>query len=139
MADPEIPVPPRRLRRMLDALIGGLSPEMIAVEENLAAETVEKVVGDELARRWVAPADMFAKIQIARLESFCASLMDRVEAGELAAIDRALRILDRLDRYHGLGRRTPVTASEDYRARLIAKLDAVEANLAADRQRNPEA
>ena len=125
-------VPPHRARRMLAALVGGLGPEAIGAEENLPPETVEKALGDQLGRRWAPPAGAFAKIQIARLEGFFVRLMDRVEAGELAAVDRALKIVDRLDRYHGFHRASPALApcGEDHRQRLLAKLDAAAANLA---------
>lgn len=125
-------IPPHRARRMLAALIGGFSPDAIGAEENLPAKTVEQALCDELGRRWVAPAADFAKIQIARLESFYLQLMDRVEAGELAAVDRALKIIDRLDRYHGFHRASPALEQykDEHRARLLAKLNAAAANLA---------
>ena len=130
--DAGLDVPSHRARRMLAALIGGLGPEAIAAEENITAEAVEKALGDQLARRWAPPAGEYAKIQIARLESFFLRLMDRVEAGELAAVDRALKIVDRLDRYHGFHRASPAREpyGEDHRPRLLAKLDAAAANLA---------
>ena len=60
--------------------------------------------------------------------------MDRVDAGELAALDRLLKILDRLDRYHGFHRLSPAPEpyGEQHRARLLAKLNAAAANLAED-------
>ena len=123
---------PHRARRMLAALIGGVSPDAIGAEENLPTRTVERVISDELGRRWVAPAADFAKIQIARLEGFCLQLMDRIDAGELAAIDRALKIVDRLDRYHGFVRVKPAIEpyGEAHREKLLAKLNAAAANLA---------
>jgi hypothetical protein len=119
---------------MLSALIGGVSPDAIGAEENLPTETVERALSEELGRRWVAPVADFAKIQIARLENFCLALMDRVDAGELAAIDRVLKILDRLDRYHGFHRSNPAPEfyGEEYREKLLAKLNAADANLAGD-------
>ncbi len=125
-------VAPHRARRMLAALIAGVSPEAIGADENLPTRTVERAVGDELGRRWVAPAADFAKIQIARLEGFCLMLMDRIEAGELAAVDRALKIMDRLDRYHGFDRAKPAIEpyGEAHREKLLAKLNAAAANLA---------
>ena len=127
-------VPPHRVRRMLAALIGGVSPDAIGAEENRPTQTVERALSEELGRRWVAPAADFAKIQIARLENFCLALMNCVDAGELAAIDRVLRILDRLDRYHGFRRANPAPEfyGEEHRARLLAKLNAAAANLAED-------
>lgn len=132
--DAQPKVPPHRARRMLAALLGGLGPDDIGAEENLPTETVERALGDELDRRWAPTLAQFARIQIARLESYCLQVMDRVEAGELGAVDRALKILDRLDRYHGF-RRAPQTVEpygKSHRERLLAKLNAIAANLAAD-------
>jgi hypothetical protein len=125
-------VPPHRARRMLAALIGGFSPDAIGAEEDLPVKTVEQALRDELSRRWMAPVADFAKIQIARLESLCLQLMDRVEAGELPAVDRALKIIDRLDRYHGFHRASPALEQygDEHRARLLAKLNAAAASLA---------
>ena len=131
-ADPALPLPPHRARRMLAALIGGAGPDEIGAEENLAAETVARALGDELGRRWAPTVPEYAKIQIARLETFWLQLTDRIEAGELAAVDRALKILDRLDRYHGFHRASPALEpyGESHRERLLAKLNAAAANLA---------
>jgi len=132
MSDPDAAhILPHRARRMLAGLLNGLSPEAIGAEENLPTRTVEQALSDELGRRWAPTVAEFAKIQIARLENFCLQLMDRVEAGELAAVDRVLKILDRLDRYHGFHRASPAVEpyGEDHRARLLAKLNAAAANL----------
>ena len=126
-------VPPHRARRMLEALIGGVSPDAIGAEENLPdAQRSSGRSATNSAGAGCAPAAEFAKIQIARLEGFCLQLMDRVDAGELAAIDRALKIIDRLDRYHGFHRAQPALEpyGEAHRARLLAKLNAAAANLA---------
>ncbi|RBP15906.1 hypothetical protein DFR50_107176 [Roseiarcus fermentans] len=134
MTDPDAasPVSPHRARRMFAALIGGAGPEEIGAEENLGADAVARALSAELARRWTPTVGEYAKIQIARLETFCLRLMDRVEAGELAAVDRALKILDRLDRYHGFHRASPALEPylETHRERLLAKLNAAAANLA---------
>jgi len=127
-------LPTRRARRMLAALLGGVSPETIGDEENLPTRTVERTLREELGRRWAPTVAEYAKIQIARLESYCLQLMDQVEVGEIAAVDRALKIIDRLDRYHGFHRANPAIEpyGEEHRAKLLAKLNAVAANLAAD-------
>ena len=132
-ADPTLSLPPHRVRRMLAALIGGAGPDEIGAEENLAAETVARALGDELGRRWAPTVPEYAKIQIARLETFWLQLTDRIEAGELAAFDRALRILDRLDRYNGFHRASPALEpyGDSHRERLLAKLNAAATNLAA--------
>jgi hypothetical protein len=112
---------------MLSALIEGAGLEAIAARERLPAKEVQTILREELDRRWVAPLADFAKIQIRRLENFCLQVMDRVENGELAAIDRALKVIDRLDRYHGFHRASPAVEpyGEEERARLIAKINAM--------------
>jgi len=131
--------PSHRARRMLAALIGGFSPDAIGAEENLPTRMVERAVSEELGRRWVAPPADFAKIQIARLETSLVQLADRVEAGDLAAVDRALKILDRLDRYHGFRRAAPAVEpyGEEHREKLLAKLNAAAANLADPETEGP--
>jgi hypothetical protein len=132
-------VPPQRARRMLAALIGGFSPDAIGAAENLPTETVERALSVELGRRWTPTVAEFAKIQIARLEGFFSRLMDRVEAGELAAVDRALKMVDRLDRYHGFHRARAAIEpyGEEQRERLLAKLNAAAANLADPETEGP--
>ena len=121
-----------RARRMIAALIEGADLDAIAARERLPANEAQTILREELGRRWVAPLADFARIQIARLENLCLQVMDRAAGGELAAIDRALRILDRLDRYHGFNRASPALEpyGEAERQRLIDKLNAVAARLA---------
>jgi len=128
-----------RSRRMLAALIDGFSLDAIGAEEDLPVSAVEHAVRDELGARWTAPPADFAKIQIARLEAMFALLMDRIDAGELAPVDRALRIIDRLDRYHGYRPLAPAVEpyGETSRERLLAKLNAAAANLADPETASP--
>ena len=80
-----------------------------------------------MRNRWIAPADDFAKLQIARLEQMILKLLDRLQDGDLKAIDRALKIVDRLDRYHGFtkGTRVPEPYGEEERARLLRKMNEI--------------
>jgi hypothetical protein len=123
-----------RARRMFDALLRGAAPEAISEEEGLPQAEVEASMRDELGRRRVTPAVDFAKIQIARLERLCLAILDKAHRGELKAVDRALKILDRLDRYHGFTRAAPAAQpyGDEERERLLAKLNAIAARLDAD-------
>ena len=123
-----------RDRRMFESFLRGAGPGEIAEEEDLAPTDVETVVREELGRRWAVPIADFAKIQIARLDRLCLVALDQAQRGELKAIDRALKIFDRLDRYHGFSRATPAVEAygEDERERLLAKIDSIVARLDAD-------
>ena len=99
--------PARRGAKIVAALIAGQSVEAIADSEGLTRKRVETLLRDELRRRWVAPAADHARLQIVRLEAMAATLAPLAAAGETAAIDRALKILDRLDRYHGFSKLAP--------------------------------
>jgi hypothetical protein len=124
-----------RARRVLGAVIGGLGLDAIGAEEKIAADRVETIVREELGRRWVAPVADIAKIQIARLENLALLLLDRLQTGELKAVDRALKIFDRLDRYHGFSRANPVLEryGEEDREKLLDKINAAAARLEADK------
>jgi len=126
--------PPECAQRIFEALIAGVGLEAISVLENLPVGRVEAILREEIARRWVAPTADFAKIQIARLESLTLPVFERAQSGHLRAIDRALKILDRLDRYHGFKSANPVVEqyTEEDRRRLLDKLSAMAARARAD-------
>ncbi len=126
---------PSRAQRILAALIGGAGPDAIGQREKLPVKRVELLVRDALARRWVAPATAFAKLQIARLETLALQALNRGQQGELDALDRALKILDRLDRYHGFHRANPALEpyGDEERERLINKLNVIAARLEDDK------
>jgi hypothetical protein len=116
-----------RAQRVLASLIGGAGVDEISAAEQLTRKRTESLLRQELRNRWVAPAEEFARLQIARLEQMILKLLDRLQNGDLKAIDRALKIVDRLDRYHGFtkARRVPEPYGEEERARLLKKLNEV--------------
>ena len=128
---------PTRAQRILAALVAGAGLDEIGVHAKLTRRRTEQILRDELRRRWVAPAAEFASLQITRLEGMILTLTDSVQNGELDAIDRALKILDRLDRYHGFTRANPIVEpyGEEERVRLMNKINTIAARLQSD---NPE-
>lgn len=128
-------VTPECARRMFEALVSGADLEAIGILEDLPAAGVEAVLREEISRRWVAPVADFAKIQIARLQNLTLPVLDRAQRGHLPAVDRALKIYDRLDRYHGFKSANPAFRrySHDDRKRLLDKLNAMAARLQADK------
>ncbi len=128
--------PARRGPKILVALVSGEGVDAIAAKEGLSRKRVETILRDELRRRWVAPAEDYARLQIARLEAMSARLAASAENGDLPAVDRMLKILDRLDRYHGFSRLTPTPSSYDEgaRERLLTKLNTMAARMIAARK-----
>ena len=112
---------------VLAALLSGAALDDIAKAENLSRKVVERLVRNELRKRWIAPAQDFARLQIARLEAIAMSLKEKAKDGELPAIDRLLKVLDRLDRYHGFNKFAALTsaAGEDVRPQLFLKINQV--------------
>ncbi|HLX97379.1 MAG TPA: hypothetical protein VKR62_01680 [Roseiarcus sp.] len=124
-----------RAQRVFAALIAGKGVDEIGTAEKLTRKRTEDILRQELRSRWVAPAEDFARLQIARLERMILKLLDRIQNGDLKAIDRALKIVDRLDRYHGFTKATRVAEQygEEERARLREKVNEIVARLRAER------
>ena len=87
---------------MIAALIEGADLDAIAALERLSAEEAQMIL-----REGLKAVDMFA------------------------AIDRAVKVVDRLDRYHGFHRASPAIEGygDDEREKLLDKLNAVAARL----------
>ena len=129
MTDANRPTASKRSRaqRALASLIAGAGVDEISATERVTRKRTESILRQELRNRWVAPAEEFARLQIARLEQMILKLLDRIQSGELEAIDRALKIVDRLDRYHGFtkAKRAPEQYGEEERARLLQKINEI--------------
>jgi hypothetical protein len=123
-----------RAQRVLASLIAGAGVDEIASAERLTPKRTESILRQELRNRWVAPAEDFARLQIARLEQMILKLLERLQSGDLKAIDRALKIVDRLDRYHGFTKasRLPEPYGDEERARLLKKINEIADRLQPD-------
>jgi hypothetical protein len=82
---------------------------------------------EEMAEAWRGERDTkldHARVQIARLEPALRLAARGVADGDLAAIDRLLRVLDRLDRYSAV-EGAEGTYDENARERLLTKLNSM--------------
>jgi len=107
------------------AMISGVSLGEIARSEKISTKRAEKLLRDELHKRWIAPARDYTRLQIARLECIALLLKEKAKEGHLPTIDRLLKVLDRLDRYHGFNKLAALStlSHEDVRAKLIARVE----------------
>jgi hypothetical protein len=114
-------------QRVLASLAAGAGAEEISAAEQLTRKRMENTLRQGLRNRWVAPAEELARLQISRLEHMILKLLDRIQNGNLEAIDRALKIVDRLDRHHGFtkAKRVPEQYGEEDRARLLKKVNEI--------------
>jgi hypothetical protein len=123
--------PPRKRARasqgpaVLTALLSGTALDDIAKAEGITNRSAERLVRNELRKRWIAPLQDYARLQIARLDEVLSSLKKKGKEGDLPTIDRLLKVLDRLDRYHGFNKFASLaTAShEDVRPQLLFKME----------------
>ncbi len=117
--------------QILAALLAGDNIDEIARAQRISAKRVEKALHEELGRRWTPPPGDYARMQIARLERMSATLAAKAWEGDPPAIDRLLRVADRLDRYHGFSKFMPVASNERVGAheRLIAKINSAAARV----------
>jgi hypothetical protein len=122
----------RRLR-ILASLQAGLSYAAIGRAEGLSRERVRQIVAKALDEEGTGTKLDHARVQIARLEPALRLAAGAVADGDLSAIDRLLRVLDRLDRYCAVeGAATGEDAGA--RERLLAKLNAMAERLVAARR-----
>ncbi len=126
---PSAPVPRRTARereqrriRILGMVRAGFSYEAIARDENLSRERVRQIVAQSLEEPEGGTRLDHARVQIARLEPALRLAARGVADGELRAIDRLLRVLDRLDIY-GAVAEAPQPYDENTRERLLTKLN----------------
>jgi len=120
------PVPARRPRRpsvesrqrIMDQLITGLPVIRIARAEGLTVRRVRQIIAEMLAKRELDPAAGFVQIQIARLSEAMAIAHELMLNGDLAAMDRFVKLASELDRYHGFVPGRPPASSNPEPPRL---------------------
>ena len=111
----------RRLR-ILAQVQAGWSFAAIGRDEGISRERVRQIVTQALDEGANETKVDHARVQIARLEPALRLAASAVADGELNAIDRLLRVLDRLDKY-GAVEAANAAYDEGGRERLLTKLN----------------
>jgi hypothetical protein len=122
----------QRRIRILAMVQSGFSYEAIARDESLSRERVRQIVAQSLDERQRGTRLDLARVQVARLEPALRLAARGVADGELRAIDRLLKVLDRLNKYGAI---TDAARSdhEGGRERLLAKLNQMAERIKAAR------
>jgi hypothetical protein len=129
--NPSRPAAPACSGRVLASPDASARVDEIGPRQKTTRSRIEDELREELRRRWVAPAEEFARLQIARLDGMILKLIGRIHDGDLEAIDRALTIVNSLDQYPGFAKARHAVESytEEDRARLMQKLNDIAARL----------
>lgn len=93
-----------RKLRILERLTMGSSVANIARVEKITIRRVRQIIAEMLAKREVDPPAGFVQLQIARLGDAMVVAHTMMMEGDLAAMDRVIKLTGELDRYHGFGR-----------------------------------
>ena len=94
-----------REARIIGLLNRGVSVAEIAARESLSLKRVRNLVREILAKRMPQPPAEFLALQISRLNEALlvsySAMHDSSSGANFEAIDRVIRIVRELDRYHG--------------------------------------
>ncbi len=88
--------------RIVRALAHGESIDEIALREGLTLRRARERVAAVVARRALEPTETFIAVQITRLNETMLVAYAAMKGGNMAAVDRVLKITREYDRYHGL-------------------------------------
>jgi hypothetical protein len=120
--------------RILALVQAGWSYADIGRQEGLSRERVRQIVAQAVVEGAGDNKLDHALVQIARLEPALRLAARGVADGDLSAIDRLLKVLDRLDKYSAVdGVGAPY--DENARERLLAKLNTMAERMRQERER----
>jgi hypothetical protein len=91
----------KRERLMIDYLKRGVSVREIAVQMGVTEKRMRAIVKEALAAHMPGPPEEFVAMQISRLNEALLVAYSAMSGMNLKAVDRVVRIVHELDRYHG--------------------------------------
>jgi hypothetical protein len=101
-----------RERRIVNLLNAGVSVADIAAREGVTHDRMRILVREILARRAPQPPAEFLAVQISRLSEALLVSYSAMGGGNLQAVDRVVKIVRELDRYHRFERTAPAAHVE---------------------------
>ncbi len=91
----------RRDQLIVDYLNRGVSVAEIAARIGVGEKRMRAIIREILARRMPAPPEEFVAIQVSRLNEALLVAYSAMGEANLKAVDRVVKIVRELDRYHG--------------------------------------
>ena len=91
----------KREQRIVEFLNRGVSIAEIAAREGVTEKHMRAIVREILARRMPEPPAEFLALQVSRLNEALLVAYGAMGGGNLQAVDRVVKIVRELDRYHG--------------------------------------
>jgi hypothetical protein len=93
--------------RLFNLLKAGVPVAHIALQEGLSPRRTRELIQETLDRREIDPPAGFVQLQIGRLSDAMMVAHSAMMEGNLQALDRVVRVVGELDRYHGFARPAP--------------------------------
>ena len=91
----------KREQLVVDYLNCGVSVAEIAARVGVGEKRMRAIVREILARRMPHPPEEFVAIQVSRLNEALLIAFNAMSGANLKAVDRVVKIVRELDRYHG--------------------------------------
>src|SRR5271166_4949089 len=90
-----------REKRIVDRLNRGMSLAELAARQGVTLRRMQILVPEILARRAPSPPAKYLALQVNRLNEAMIVAYGSMAGGNLKAVDRVVRIVSEMDRYHG--------------------------------------
>lgn len=102
-----------RQAKALELRKAGATYKQIAEQLGYSSpQSVAATIKSALDRMIREPAEELRQMEYERLNHILLTLWPRVQAGELAAVDRAMRVMDRIEALMGLHMQTPTSVQQ---------------------------
>ncbi len=108
--------------RIVSLLNRGVSIPEIAVQEGVTERRMRMFVREVLARRAPQPPADFLALQVSRLNEALLVSYSAMAGANLQAVDRVVKIVRELDRYHGFSATEQAQLPQEFRPALPAQV-----------------
>ncbi len=94
----------KRREDMLDDVVRGCNYAVIAEKHDISVRTVRREVDRALDHRQLDRPDRYVRLQVERLTNALKTVDNALLHGDYLAVDPLLKLIEKLDRYHGFAR-----------------------------------